>query len=158
MMNKRNHSAKVLLIEDSPEDAEMIKDALIDTPMSEDAIKWVEDGQEALDYLFQTAANLETNIVLPKLILLDLKLPKVHGLTVLEKVKSNARLKHIPIVVLTSSQEDVDVREAYERGTNSYIIKPVDFTAFNEAVQQVARYWLMLNNNEIVYYGERKIN
>jgi CheY-like chemotaxis protein len=106
----------------------------------------VRDGTEALEYLFCTGAfaNRLPNDP-PKIILLDLKLPKVNGLEVLERIKADARTCAIPVVVLTSSQEERDIVESYQLGVNSYIVKPVDFEQFNEAVRHMGLYWMLLN-------------
>ena len=135
---------EVLLIEDRPEDAELTIRALKQHNLVNE-VKWLEDGQEALDYLFRNGEGKDAMVELPKLILLDLKLPKVNGLEVLEKIKKSEQTKHIPIVVLTSSKEDVDVGKAYKLGANSYIVKPVDFKSFAESIKQVGLYWLLLN-------------
>ena len=109
-------------------------------------IEVVRDGAEALDYLFCTGAHAARSIELkPRLVLMDLKLPKVNGLEVLRAIKSDARTRTIPVVVLTSSSEDRDIAEAYRLGVNSYIVKPVDFKQFDEAIRQVGLYWLLLN-------------
>lgn len=140
-METHDH-VEVILVEDRPEDAELTLDSLLFNKLA-NHIKVLEDGQEALDYLFDDAGNLMPGSA--KLILLDLKLPKVSGLEVLTKLKENEHSKHIPVVVLTSSAEDMDVQRAYELGANSYIVKPVDFDKFSKAIAQVGMYWLLLN-------------
>jgi two-component system response regulator len=132
-------------VEDNPNDAELTlnnfkKHNLINK------IHWVEDGEQAIDYLFATGKYTGRNVEdKPKLILLDLKLPKVDGLEVLQKVKSDERLKTIPVVILTSSREETDIIKSYQLGVNSYIVKPVDFEHFSRSVSELGLYWLVLN-------------
>ena len=135
---------EVLLVEDRAEDAELAIDSLRQGGLINE-IKLLKDGQEALDYLFGEGAYQGLQQELPKLILLDLKLPKVNGLEVLEKIKNSTKHQHIPIVILTSSKEDIDIEKAYALGANSYIVKPVDFNNFSDAVRQVGLYWCVLN-------------
>lgn len=135
---------EVLFVEDRPEDADLAIRSLRKHNLI-NKVKLVEDGQEALDYLFKEGPYQGENYMLPKLVLLDLKLPKVNGLEVLERMKSDPNLKKIPVVVLTSSNEDIDIKKAYELGVNSYIVKPVDFQKFADAMQQLGMYWLLLN-------------
>jgi two-component system response regulator len=107
---------------------------------------WVRDGAEALDLIFGSSADPAAPINrAPKLVLLDLKLPKVDGHEVLRRLKSDPRTRTIPVVVLTSSREEADLLRAYETGTNSFVVKPVDFDSFAEAVRQLGLYWLLLN-------------
>jgi len=134
----------ILLVEDSESDAELTTIALQRNNMV-NKIHHVVDGEEALDFLFKEIASNE--ICPPKVVLLDLKLPKVSGLEVLAKIKSDEKLKNIPVVVLTSSDEDRDLKECYSLGANSYIVKPVDFDKFIEAVSHVGFYWLLINKN-----------
>ena len=136
---------EILLVEDNPYDVELTLLAFKQHNLA-NQIQVVRDGAEALDFLFKTGAyaspKLEDN---PKVILLDLKLPKIDGLEVLRRIKSNPRTQSIPVVVLTSSREDRDIAECYKFGVNSYIVKPVDFEQFTEAVQKLGFYWLLLN-------------
>lgn len=136
---------EILLVEDNPYDVELTLLAFKQHHLSNN-IHVVRDGAEALDFLFKTGAytgpELEDN---PKVILLDLKLPKIDGLEVLRRIKSDPRTQSIPVVVLTSSREDRDIIESYQVGVNSYIVKPVDFEQFTQAVQQLGFYWLLLN-------------
>jgi two-component system response regulator len=136
---------ELLLVEDNPNDVELTLHVLKKHHLAND-IKVVRDGEEALAFLFGAngeASSQSENI--PKMILLDLKLPKVNGLEVLGRVKSDPRTKSIPVVVLTSSREERDLFLCYELGVNSYIVKPVDFTQFTEAIRQLGLYWLLLN-------------
>jgi two-component system response regulator len=136
---------EILLVEDNPSDAELTMRALAQHRLTNHLL-WVKDGAEALDLIFGPNADSETPIsTSPKLILLDLKLPKVDGHEVLERLKADPRTRAIPVVVLTSSREEGDLLRAYESGTNSFIVKPVDFDSFIEAVRQLGLYWLLLN-------------
>ncbi len=138
---------EILLVEDNPTDAELTIRALDQNHLS-NRLVWVKDGAEALDLIFGPSADLDTPINnVPKLILLDLKLPKVDGHEVLARLKSDPRTRAIPVVVLTSSREEADLFRAYETGTNSFIVKPVDFDSFIEAVRQLGLYWLLLNQS-----------
>ncbi|MBN1954537.1 MAG: response regulator [Anaerolineae bacterium] len=136
---------EILLVEDNPYDEELTMHAFQEYNLT-NRIEVVRDGAEALDFIFCRGAYAHRSIQnAPKLILLDLKLPKVDGLEVLEQVKSDPRTRGIPIVVLTSSKEERDIVESYRLGVNSYITKPVDFEQFTHAVQQLGLYWLLLN-------------
>jgi two-component system response regulator len=135
----------ILLIEDNPSDVELTKRALSKAKIANELVV-AEDGQEALDYLFGTG-NFSGRDDLPRLamILLDLKLPKVDGLEVLKQIRANVRTKRLPVVILTSSQEEQDIIKGYDLGANSYIRKPVDFLQFAEAIKILGLYWLVLN-------------
>lgn len=135
---------EVLFVEDRPEDAELTIRSLKEHNLV-NQIKLIEDGQEALDYLFGQGEYKDDKPELPKLLLLDLKLPKVSGLEVLERIRGDKKFKHLPVVILTSSNEDIDIEKAYKLGANSYIVKPVDFVNFAKAIKQVGLYWLVLN-------------
>jgi two-component system, response regulator len=135
-------AVELLLVEDNPSDVELALHVLKKHNFA-NRIKVLRDGAEALDFIFDEAISHPGNI--PKLILLDLKLPKVNGLEVLGKIKADPRTKKIPVVVLTSSREDRDLLTCYELGVNSYLVKPVDFVHFTEAVRQIGLYWLLLN-------------
>ena len=137
-----DNQVEILLVEDNPADVELSLHVLKKYNVA-NHIKVVRDGAEALEFIFGAGPNGLENI--PKVILLDLKLPKVDGLEVLAKIKADARTRRIPIVVLTSSREDEDLFLSYELGVNSYIVKPVDFAQFTEAVRQLGLYWLLLN-------------
>lgn len=138
--------AEILLIEDNPNDVELTLRALKKNRLS-NKILVLSDGEEALNYFFpkDNKANQARNLKKLRLILLDLKLPKVDGLEVLRKLKSNSLTAHIPIVVLTSSREDKDLTETYKLGANSFITKPVDFANFTDAIREIGMYWLLLN-------------
>lgn len=132
------NGAEILLVEDNPNDAELAIRALKKNNLANNLVH-LEDGQEALDYLF------DENNELPKLILMDVKMPRVDGIEVLRKLKSDEKRKRIPIVMLTSSKEDRDIIDAYNFGVNAYIVKPVDFDQFVKAVTQLGFFWLILN-------------
>ncbi len=136
---------EILLVEDSPEDLELTCRALKNATLG-NHVQVARDGAEALDFLFGEGDHAGRAVEdTPKLILLDLKLPKVDGLEVLQRIKSDERTQSIPVVVLTSSKEQSDVVESYALGVNSYIVKPVNFESFVEAVQKLGYYWLLLN-------------
>lgn len=142
-MNKEQ--IEILLVEDNPSDAELAIRALKKRNLANKLV-WAKDGAEALDFIFATGAYAgRSSNNHPKLILLDLRLPKVDGLEVLQKIKTNERTKLIPIVVLTSSTEDRDIVESYKLGVNSYLSKPVNFDEFVRMVSEVGLYWLLLN-------------
>jgi CheY-like chemotaxis protein len=135
---------EILLVEDNPEDAEMTMRALRKRNLA-NQVHWVKDGEEALDYLFCSGPYAGRNPAHPpKLVLLDIKMPKVDGIEVLRRVKGSD-LKSIPVVVMTSSNEERDVVESYRLGVNSYIVKPVSFDAFLETVAKIDLYWMLTN-------------
>jgi two-component system response regulator len=139
------NSVEILLVEDNPDDVELTLHALKKNKLS-NHIQVVRDGAEALEFLFSTGAYAGRDLNhTPKVILLDLKLPKVDGMEVLRKIKADALTRSIPVVVLTSSREERDIVESYRLGVNSYIAKPVDFEQFTEVVRQLGLYWLLLN-------------
>ncbi len=140
-MNKEK--IEIVLIEDNPADVELTLNALNKRHLA-NRVKVLTDGEEALDYLFTVCAP-GSRAGCPMLILLDLKLPKVSGLEVLQKIRSDQRTKMIPVVVLTSSAEERDRIESYKLGVNSYIVKPVEFDSFAEVVSQIGFYWVLLN-------------
>ncbi len=135
---------EILLVEDNAEDEELTLHALQQRRLG-NRIQVVRDGAEALDFIFQTGAFTHRPDGNPRLILLDLKLPKVDGLDVLRRIKADPRTRSIPVVALTSSREERDIVESYQLGVNSYITKPVDFEQFADAVQHIGYYWLLLN-------------
>ena len=140
-----NGQVEILLVEDNPNDAELALRALKKNNLANN-VAVVTDGEEALDFVFARGAFGQRNIENgPKVILLDLKLPKVDGLEVLRAIKSDPVTRIIPVVVLTSSKEERDIVESYKLGVNSYIVKPVEFDKFVAAVKDLGLYWLLLN-------------
>ncbi len=137
---------EILLVEDNPSDAELCIRALKKSNLANKLV-WVKDGAEALEFVFGTGAYSGRQVANgPKVILLDLRLPKVDGMEVLRRVKTDERTKTIPVVVLTSSKEDRDVAESYKLGVNSYISKPVEFDEFAKTVSELGLYWLLVNH------------
>jgi two-component system, response regulator len=138
-------SIHIMLVEDNPADAELCIRALRKHNLANELV-WVKDGAEALDFLFQTGAYTGHNRGKTlKVILLDLRLPKIDGLEVLRRIRANERTEKIPVVVLTSSQEDPDIIESYALGANSFISKPVNFSDFSATVEKLGLYWLLIN-------------
>lgn len=135
---------EILLVEDNPDDVELTLRALRKNKLA-NQIYVARDGEEALDFLYARGAHADRNPEKPKVVLLDLKLPKVDGLEVLRTIKNDAHLKPIPVVVLTSSGEQRDMVEGYNLGVNSYIQKPVSFDNFQAIVKQLGFYWLVIN-------------
>ncbi len=147
-MNETN-IVDILLVEDNPRDAELTIRSLKKRNLA-NRLFWVEDGAEALDFIFCRGKYMEREQVhLPKMVLLDLKLPKIDGLEVLRIIKENEITRQIPVIVLTSSREDPDIKTAYGFGVNSYVVKPVDFDDFLEAMSQIGLYWLLVNQPPI---------
>jgi two-component system response regulator len=139
------NAVELILVEDNPDDAEMTIRALKKQNLSNQLVH-LKDGQEALDFLFGEGQYKGRDIrLLPKVILLDLKMPKMGGAEVLRHIKQKEHTKNIPVVVLTSSKEDPDIEECYALGANSYIVKPVGFDRFIEAVSGLGMYWLLMN-------------
>lgn len=140
-----NEKVEILLVEDNPNDVELTLHALKKSHLT-NHIHVVRDGEEALEFFFGNPDNDPSKkIPGPKVILLDLKLPKIDGMEVLRQLKGNPVTKSIPVVVLTSSNEERDIIETYSLGVNSYIVKPVDFAKFVQAMHTLGMYWLMLN-------------
>lgn len=139
---------EILLVEDDPNDVELILRTLKKYNFG-NQVYVVKDGEEALEFIFGIGKYVEraASSKNPKVILLDLKLPKVSGLEVLKKVKSDDRTKEIPVVVITSSKENVDLKESYKFGVNSFVIKPIKFDDFAAAISQVGLYWMVLNKS-----------
>jgi len=135
---------EILLVEDSSADAEMTLRTLKKRGIA-NSVEWVRDGVEAIDYLFCQETYAGRDNGLPKLVLLDLKMPRMDGLQVLERMKSDVRTRKVPVVMMTSSREEGDLIASYELGVNSYVVKPVDFDEFAVTVAQVGMYWLIAN-------------
>jgi two-component system response regulator len=140
------NTVEILLVEDNPNDVELTLHALRKHNLA-NRIHVVRDGQEALDFLFCQGAYQDRDPVAPKVVLLDLKLPKVDGLEVLRQLRDNAQTKVMPVVIMTSSRQERDIVATYKLGINSYIVKPVDFDQFSESVRQIGCYWLLLNQS-----------
>ncbi|GHA37878.1 response regulator [Devosia pacifica] len=134
----------ILLVEDNPRDLELTMAALAKCQLANDIVV-ARDGAEALDYLYARNEHEGRDPGNPAVVLLDLKLPKVDGLEVLEKIKSDPMQRQIPVVMLTASREERDVLLSYEQGVNAYVVKPVDFNAFFEAIQDLGMFWAVLN-------------
>lgn len=136
--------ARILLVEDSPNDVELTLSALEESGLANEVV-WVRDGQEALDYLYRSGAHGGRASGHPAVVLLDLKMPRVDGLQVLERVKLDPELKSIPVVMLTSSREESDVVKSYGLGVNAYVVKPVGFTEFASALRELGLFWAVVN-------------
>jgi two-component system response regulator len=146
-MVKELDAVEILLVEDSDEDAELTIRALKQRKLANDLFR-VKDGAEALEFIFATGAYAERGkLAKPRVVLLDLKLPKVDGMEVLRRMKEDPATRTIPVVMLTSSKEDRDLESAYRLGVNSYIVKPVEFDKFVAAVEMLGLYWALLNQN-----------
>ena len=135
---------EILLVEDSPADAEMTLRALRRNNLA-NKVHWVKDGEEALDYMFGRAGYAGREPGLPRLVMLDLKMPKIDGIEVLRALKADATTRSVPVVVMTSSNEERDVVASYQLGVNSYIVKPVQFESFLETVAKIGLYWVLTN-------------
>lgn len=139
----------ILLVEDNEDHAELVQRNFENNCVA-NTIHWVKDGEEAMDYLFRRGAYADPAASpLPSLILLDLRLPKVDGLEVLREIKNNAALKKLPVVVLTSSESELDICKAYTSSANSYLVKPVDFEKFTRLMRDLGYYWLGWNKNPL---------
>ena len=143
-MIRGDELVEILLVEDNPSDLQLTLHALERNKLA-NQIHVVRDGVEALDFLFSTGPYAERTPRNPRVVLLDLKLPRIDGLEVLRRMKEEPRTRTIPVVVLTSSHEERDIIESYQLGVNSYIVKPVDFEQFAESVRQLGLYWALLN-------------
>ena len=138
-------SKVILLVEDNPDDEELTRIAFEESHIANELMV-TRDGAEALDYLFGSGAYEGRDLsVMPSVVLLDLKLPKVDGLEVLKRLRADERTRRIPVVILTSSKEQEDVARSYDRGANSYVRKPVDFSQFLDAAKNLGLYWLVMN-------------
>lgn len=140
-----NHAVEILLVEDNPSDAKLTIRALQKSNLC-NSITHVSDGAEAIDFIFAQGKYSERSIDnKPRIVLLDLKMPKVDGMEVLRAIKADERTRNIPVIVMTSSKEDSDVKQAYTYGVNSYVVKPVGFENFSKAVIDLGMYWMLVN-------------
>ena len=139
------YGIEILLVEDNSSDAEMTIDALKKSNLA-NRLLHLKDGAVALDFIFAHGEYSDREVAAtPKVILLDLKMPKVNGLQVLEKIRGDERTKRVPVVVLTSSKEDPDIQKCYDLGVNSYVVKPVEFDKFQKAISDLGLYWMIVN-------------
>ncbi|MEP6605322.1 MAG: response regulator [Nitrosospira sp.] len=143
-MSEKLELVEILLVEDNSSDAELTVRALKKSNLANHLI-WLKDGAEALDFLFCKGSYTGRLSGQPKLIMLDLKMPKIDGIEVLRRVKGDEYLKTIPVVVMTSSHEEQDIVESYKLGVNSYVVKPVDFQQFHDAISSTGLYWMLMN-------------
>lgn len=143
-MNMTNMMVDILLVEDNPSDAELALHALKKHNLA-NRVEWVKDGEEALDYLFHRGAYVDSPNSLPRVVLLDLRLPKIDGIEVLKQIRAHPEIKELPVVVLTSSKEERDVMQTYELGVNSFVAKPVNFEEFSKTVADLGMYWVLVN-------------
>ena len=145
-----NNEIDILLVEDNPYEARLTIESLQEQNLA-NKLHHVDDGAEALDFLFARGEYEDRKgEINPKLILLDLNLPKIGGLEVLEEIKSNENTKSIPVVILSSSKQDADVIAGYMLGVNSYVVKPVDFDVFSKAISDLGSYWMLLNESSVL--------
>ena len=136
----------ILLVEDSAADAEMTMDALREAKLANPIIH-VEDGVEALDCLFQRGVWADRPLVIPAVVLLDIKMPRLDGIEVLREIRSNERLQHVPVVILSSSREEGDLARSWDLGVNAYVVKPVNAQQFFNAVQTLGQFWAVMNES-----------
>ena len=144
MTNGNYEPVEILLVEDNPQDAEITLRALKRANFA-NHVQWLKDGEEALAYLFSEGQYMDQPTPRPRVMLLDIKMPKVDGIQVLKRIKSDGRTRAIPVVMLTSSKEESDLVRSYDLGVNSYLVKPVDFQRFSEEVVRVGYYWVAMN-------------
>lgn len=141
-----DYEVEILIVEDNPSELELTMYALKKHQLANHIVV-LRDGAEVLNFLFE-GKDPDSKLPNPKLILLDLKLPKINGIEVLRRIKSDPRTRDIPVVVMTSSRQDQDLKECYQLGVNSYLVKPVNFDQFTEVIRQVGFYWLLLNRGK----------
>ncbi|MDZ7721448.1 MAG: response regulator [candidate division KSB1 bacterium] len=145
MQELQHEAVNILIVEDNPHDAELMIRALKKNKLANELFV-AEDGEEALDFVFNRGKFSEKQThQLPKVIFLDLKLPKLNGLEVLKEIKSTPLTRSIPVIIVTSSREDPDIKAAYDLGANSYVVKPVNFEEFFQAMDKLGFYWLLIN-------------
>jgi two-component system, response regulator len=144
MQNGNYEPVEILLVEDNPQDAEIALRALKRANFA-NHVQWLKDGEEALSFLFSEGEYSDKPVPRPRVMLLDIKMPKVDGIEVLKRIKADSRTRSIPVVMLTSSKEESDLVRSYDLGVNSYLVKPVDFQRFSEEVVRVGYYWVAMN-------------
>lgn len=144
MTNGNYEPVEILLVEDNPHDAEITLRALQRANFA-NHVQWLKDGEEALAFLFSEGPYSDQPVRRPRVMLLDIKMPKVDGIQVLKRIKADSRTRSIPVVMLTSSKEESDLVSSYDLGVNSYLVKPVDFQRFSEEVVRVGYYWVAMN-------------
>jgi two-component system, response regulator len=144
MNDKDYEPVEILLVEDNPHDAEITLRALKRANLA-NSVQWIKDGEEALEFLFSTGAYSDRPPQRPRVMLLDIKMPKVDGIEVLRRLKAHPATRAIPVVMLTSSAEESDLVRSYDLGVNSYLVKPVDFQRFSEEVTRIGFYWVAMN-------------
>jgi len=145
-----NREVEILLVEDNPNDAELIKRSLKKVNLANKLVH-VRDGAEALDFIFARGDYSSRKVeIIPKVILLDIKMPRVDGIEVLRAIKSNEATRTIPVVIMTSSKEEQDIITSYKLGVNSFVVKPVDFESFAKAVSELGMYWVLINQPPVV--------
>jgi two-component system response regulator len=143
------HDVQILLVEDSSSDAEMTINALKENNLANKLLH-VKDGAAALDFIFAEGIYSSRNVEdKPKVILLDIKMPKISGIEVLQRIRSDDRTKTIPVVILTSSKEDPDIKKCYDLGENSYVVKPVEFDEYQKAITKQGLYWMIVNQQPL---------
>jgi CheY-like chemotaxis protein len=135
---------EILLVEDSALDAELTMRGLRAEKLANN-ITWLRDGQQAIDYVLREGAYADRTTAAPRLVLLDLKMPRVDGIEVLRTIRANEATRHIPVVIMTSSQEEADIAKSYELGVNSYVVKPIDFDSLATVARNAGFYWLAIN-------------
>ncbi len=142
-----NQEYEIVIVEDNPNDAELMIRSLKKNNLANNLIL-LEDGEEAMNFFFRQGKYEGVEMTeIPKVIFLDLKLPKVSGLEILKNLKTNTATRKIPVIIVTSSKEDPDIQAAYELGANSYVVKPVNFDRFKQTISQLGLYWLVVNEN-----------
>lgn len=144
MVNETYEPVEILLVEDNPDDAEITLRALQRANFA-NHVRWLKDGEEALEFLFSQGAFEDRPRPRPRVMLLDIKMPKVDGIEVLKRIKADRRTRAIPVVMLTSSNQESDLVRSYDLGVNSYLVKPVDFQRFSEEVTRIGYYWVAMN-------------
>lgn len=141
-----NRLLQIILVEDNPDDAELALRSFKQSNIGNDIV-WIKDGEEAINFIFNGQSIGEKSFSKQSIILLDLNLPKINGVEILEKLKNDDDLKRIPVIVMTSSDLDADLKVCYDLGVNSYIVKPIDFKQFNDVTKTLGTYWLLLNKH-----------